>query len=142
MRMFAALAAVAVLAVAALLTVDADAARKPTPAERAAVTYAVLTQVPEIPGSPAVVVLRRIVVSTVQPGHGSSFSRFAAASGFARDASGYPAGSRTALVGFHRRVQGWIMLDYRSSRAGCRKPQGYFGGRRAAILRDLGIRCR
>jgi hypothetical protein len=45
-----------VVVVAAVLTLDAAASRKPTPAERAAVTVAVLTQVPEIPSSRATVV--------------------------------------------------------------------------------------
>lgn len=134
-RVFAALAVVAVLAV------DAGAARKPTPTERTAVTYAVLTQVPEVPSSPAVVVVKRVVVSTVLPGPGSNFSRFAAAFVVARDASLYPAGPRTAVVGLHRRTRGWIMIGYGPGRVVCREPQFFFGGRRAAILRDLGVRC-
>jgi hypothetical protein len=134
-RVFAALAVVAVLAV------DAGAVRKPTPAERAGVSYAVLTQVPELPSSPAVVVVKRVVVSTVRPGSSSNFSRFAAAFVFARDASLFPAGPRTAVVGLHRRTRGWIMIGYGPARVVCREPQFFFGGRRAAILRDLGIRC-
>jgi len=132
---------VAVLALLSLVAADARAARKPSASERAAVTAAVLTQVPDLPSSPAVVVVRRIVVSTVRPGRGSNFLRFAAAFGYGRDASGYPAGTRTAVVGLHRRTRGWIMIGYGPTRAVCREPQFFFGGRRAAILRDLGIRC-
>lgn len=131
-----------VLAAVAALAVDADAARKPTPREKAAVTLAVVMQVPQIEGVPALFLLKRVVVSTVRPGPGSTFSRFALAVGSARDQSGYPVGSRAALVGFHRRVPGWVVVDYAPRRVGCRKPQEFFGGRRAAILRDLGIRCR
>ena len=130
-----------VLAVLAALAVDADAARKPTPAERAAVTLAVLTQVPDTPGYPATVIVRRIVVSTVPSGRSSNFSRFAAAFVVGRDASGYPPGPRTAVIGLHERTKGWIMVGYGPNRAVCREPQFFFGGRRAAILRDLGIRC-
>jgi hypothetical protein len=54
------------------------------------VTLAVLTQVPEAPTSPAVVVVGRVDVSTVRPGRGSNLSRFAAASVIARDASSTP----------------------------------------------------
>jgi hypothetical protein len=75
-----------VVVVAAVLTLDAAASRKPTPAERAAVTVAVLTQVPEIPSSRATVVIRRVVVSTVRPGPRANFTRFAAAFVVARDA--------------------------------------------------------
>ena len=130
-----------VLAVLAVLAVDAHAARKPTPAEQAAVTLAVLTQVPDTTGYPATVVVRRIVVSTVRPGRSSNFSRFAAVFVIARDASGYAPGPRTAVVGLHERTKGWIMVGYGPNRAICREPQLFFGGRRAAILRDLGIRC-
>ena len=135
-----------ILAVAAvvgvLVATDAGAARKPTASERAAMAAAVLAQVPELPRSPAIVVLRRVVVSTVRPGASSSFSRFAAAFVTARDASPYPTGQRTGLLGLHERTKGWIMVGYGPDRAVCREPQLFFGGRRAAILRDLGIRCR
>jgi len=130
-----------VLAVLALLAADAGAARKPTSAERAAVTLAVLTQVPDTAGNRAAVVVRRVVVSTVRPGPRSAFSRFAAAFVVARDSSGYPPGPRTAVIGLQERTKGWIMVGYGPNRAVCREPQSFFGGRRAAILRDLGIRC-
>lgn len=130
-----------VLAVLALLAADAGAARKPTSAERAAVTLAVLAQVPDTPAYPASVVVRRVVVSTVRPGPRSAFSRFAAAFVVARDSSGYPPGPRTAVIGLQERTKGWIMVGYGPTRAVCREPQFFFGGRRAAILRDLGIRC-
>jgi hypothetical protein len=129
-----------VVVVAAVLTLDAAASRKPTPAERAAVTVAVLTQVPEIPSSRATVVIRRVVVSTVRPGPRANFTRFAAAFVVARDASLFPPGPRTALIGLHR--NGYrIMVGYGPNRVVCRERQFFFGGRRAAILRDLGIRC-
>jgi hypothetical protein len=135
MRVFAALTVVAALAV------DAGAARKPNPSERAAVTFAVLTQVPEVPGSPAAVVVRRVIVSSVRPGSGSNFLQFAAAFVIARDSSLYPAGARIAVVGLHKHTKGWIMVGYGPSRAVCKVSQFFFGGRRSAILRDLGIRC-
>ena len=130
-----------ILAVVALLAADARAARKPTSPERAAVTLAVLTQVPDTPAYPASVVIRRVVVSTVRPGASSTFSRFAAAFVVGRDSSGYPPGPRTAIIGLQERTKGWIMVGYGPNRAVCREPQLFFGGRRAAILRDLGIRC-
>lgn len=133
--------ALAVLAVLAVPTADTDAARKPTPAERAAVTLALLAQVPDTQGNRAAVVVRRIVVSSVRPGRSSNFSRFAAAFVVARDSSGFPPGPRTAVIGLNERTQGWIMVGYGPNRVVCKEPQLFFGGRRAAILRDLGIRC-
>ena len=130
-----------VLALLCVLAADAGAARKPTAAERAAVTLAVLTQVPELPGSPAAVVVRRVVVSTVRPGRSASFSRFAAAFVVARDASPYPPGPRTAVIGLHERTKGWVLVGYGPNRVVCQEPQLFFGGRRAAVLRDLGVRC-
>ena len=129
------------LVLAASLAVDAEAARKPSASENAAVTFAVTTQVPDVSDAPARVVIRRIVVSTVRPGAGSSFVRFAAAFGFARDASNYPAGERKAIVGLHRRTGGWIMVGWAPGLRVCEEPQFFFGGRRTTILRDLGIRC-
>jgi hypothetical protein len=117
-----------VLAFVAALAVDADAARKPTTREKAAVTVAVATQTPD-----DLFILRRVVVSTVQPGSRSPYSRFAAAFGFARD--------QAALVALHRRYRSWAVVDYGSRRIGCHMSQIVFGGRRAAVLRDLGIRC-
>jgi hypothetical protein len=133
---------VALLTLAGALTVEAVAARKPTPSERAGVTQAVIQGVPHVEGLAAIFVVRRVVVSTVKPGPGSSFSSFAAAFGVAKDQSGlYATGPRTALVGLHRRTRNWITIGYGVSRVVCREPQSFFGGRRASVLRDLGIRC-
>jgi hypothetical protein len=137
MRAFVVLA---VLAVAATLTLDAGASRKPTPAEKAALTVAVVTQVPDLPSHPAKIVVRRVVVSTVKPGPRANFTRFAAASVVADDFSLFPPGPRTAVIGLHRNGY-WIMVGYGPNRVVCKEPQFFFGGRRAAILRDLGIRC-
>ena len=132
----------AALVLASGLVGDVDAARKPTPSERAAVTLAAIEAVPHVKGFAALFLIRRVAVSTVKPGTSSTFSSFAAAFGVAKDQSGlYPPRSRIALVGRHRRTRSWIAVDYGTSRVGCHEPQGYFGGRRVAILRDLGLRC-
>jgi hypothetical protein len=128
--------------VAATLATGAGAARKPTPSERAAITLAAIDAVPHVGGLAAIFVVRSVVVSTVKPGSGSSFSRFAAAVGVAKDQSGlYPTGPRIALLGLHRRTHNWIAVGYGVGRALCHEPQSFFGGRRGAILRDLGVRC-
>ena len=133
---------VALLTLARAIAIDAVAARKPTPSERAGVTLAVIQGVPHVDGFAAIFVVRRVVMSTVKPGPNSSFSSFAAAFGIAKNQSGlYATGPRTALVGLHRRTKNWITIGYGVNRAVCREPQSFFGGRRAAILRDLGIRC-
>ena len=133
---------VALLTLAGTLAVDTAAARKPTASERAAVTLAVIQGIPHVDGFAAIFVVRRVVMSTVKPGSSSSFSSFAAAFGVAKDQSGlYPTGPRTALVGLHRRTRNWITVGYGVNRVVCREPQSFFGGRRAAILRDLGIPC-
>jgi len=102
----------------------------------------VILQVPSVQGLTTLFVVRRIIVSTVEPGARAPFTRFAAASGFGKDESGvFPEGPRTALVGLHRRTGRWTVVDYGLRRIGCWTPQSSFGGRRAAILRDLGIGC-
>jgi hypothetical protein len=132
----------ALVTVAGTLAVEASAARKPTPSERARVTLAVIEGIPHVDGFAAIFVVRRVVMSTVKPGPSSSFSSFAAAFGVAKDQSGlYSTGQRTALVGLHRRTRNWITIGYGVNRVVCREPQSFFGGRRAAILSDLGIRC-
>ena len=137
----AVVASVALL-LAATLVSGAGAARKPKPNERAAITLAAIDAVPHVGGLAAIFVVRRVVVSTVSPGSSSTFSRFAAAVGVAKDQSGlYPTGPRIALVGLHRRTRNWIAVGYGVDRVLCHEPQSFFGGRRAAILRDLGVRC-
>jgi hypothetical protein len=135
-------ASAAALILAATLASGAGAARKPTPSERAAITVAAIEGVPHVQGLVAFFVVRSVVVSTVKPGSNSSFSSFAAVFGVVRDQSGlFPTGPRIALVGRHRRTRNWITVGYGVRRSICREPQSFFGGRRAAILRDLGIRC-
>jgi hypothetical protein len=135
-------ASVAALVLAATLASSAGAARKPTPSERAAITLAAIEGVPHVDGIAAIFVVRRVVMSTVRPGSNASFSSFGAAFGVAKDQSGlYPTGPRIALVGRHRRTRAWITVGYGVNRVLCHEPQSLFGGRRAAILRDLDIRC-
>ena len=135
-------ASVAALILAATLASSAGAARKPTPSERAAITLAAIEGIPHIKGMAAIFIVRSVVMSTVKPGSNSSFSSFGAAFGVAKDQSGlFPTGPRIALVGRHRRTLNWITVGYGVSRVLCHEPQSFFGGRRAAILRDLGIRC-
>jgi hypothetical protein len=134
---------VALISIAALVAAtsgSADAARKPTPRERADVTRAVLSRLEhDSPGVTASV--KRVVVSTVLPRKQSTYSRFAAADAFGRDRAGRPVGFFRALVGFSRRYERWVSMDYGSSEVGCNEPQVFFAGRRAAILRDLGLEC-
>jgi hypothetical protein len=116
------------LAVAAVLVVDANAARRPTPRERAQIVLAVSNRV----NSPVVVIrVDRIVVSTVSPGPGAPFTRFAVA----------VASGRTALLGYYPSSKDWFVQSYGSKSAACRLHPFRFGGRRAAILRDLGLAC-
>jgi hypothetical protein len=131
-----------VVLLATALASSVGASRKPTPSERAAITVAAIDGVPQVQGIAAFFLVRSVVMSTVKPGSNSTFSGFGAAFGVAKDQSGlYPAGPRIALVGRHRRTRNWITIGYGVRRAICREPQSFFGGRRAAILRDLGIRC-
>ena len=116
------------LAVAAVLVVDANAARRPTPRERVQIVLAVSNRV----NSPVVVIrVDRIVVSTVSPGPGAPFTRFAVA----------VASGRTALLGYYPSSKDWFVQSYGSKSAACRLHPSRFGGRRAAILRDLGLAC-
>jgi hypothetical protein len=73
-------------------------------------------------------------VSTERPGA----SRFAVADVSGRDRLGAVT-PITALVGFSRRFATWVLIDFGSSDVGCQESQQFFGGRRAAILRDLGL---
>jgi hypothetical protein len=116
------------LAVVAVLVVDANAARRPTPRERAQIVLAVSNRV-----NSTLVVIRvdRIVVSTVTPGPGAPFTRFAVA----------VAVGRTALLGYYPRSKDWFVQSYGTKTAACRLHPSRFGGRRAAILRDLGLAC-
>jgi hypothetical protein len=135
-------ASVATFVLAAALASEVGAARKPTPSERAAVTLAAIEGVPQVQGIAAFFLVRSVVMSTVKPGSNSSFSSFAAVFGVAKDQSGlFPTGARIALVGRHRPTRHWITIGYGVPRTICHEPQSFFGGRRAAILRDLGIRC-
>jgi hypothetical protein len=117
------------LVLAAVVVVDANAARRPTPRERAQIVLAVSNRV----SSPVVVVIRvdRIVVSTVSPGPGAPFTRFAVA----------VAAGRTALLGYYPSLKNWFVQSYGTKTAACRLHPSRFGGRRAAILRDLGLAC-
>ena len=117
-------------AVALVLVVDANAARRPTPHERAAIALAVVNQVQR---DNLLIVIRvdRIVVSTVQPGPGSPFARFAIASAF----------DGVALLGFYPSAKGWFVQSYGPRETVCQIRASRFGGRRAAILRDLGLSC-
>ena len=84
-------ASVAALVLAAAVASGAGGARKPTPSERAAITVAAIEGVPHVQGLVAFFMVRSIVTSTVKPGSNSSFSRFAAVFGVAKDQSGlYP----------------------------------------------------
>lgn len=134
----------AVALIAALATVGAmqgDAARSPTPLERADVVRAFLIRLEH--DAPAVTMrVSRVAVSTKQPRAHSIYSRFAVLHALGRDRSGRLVGSPLqGLVGFSRRFQTWVVINYGSTEVGCSEPQAFFGGRRAAILRDLGLGC-
>ena len=126
------------LVLAAALTSGAGAARTPTPSERAALTLASFQVVPQGHGATAFFLIRRVLLSTVTPGRNSRYSSFAAAFGLQ---SGPPPGPRVALVGRSRLTRNWVGIAYGVPRVLCDLPQRYFGGRQAAILADLGIRC-
>ena len=126
---------------AAVASLQASAARSPSARERAEVTRALLIRIER--DNPAVTVrVNRVLVSTKLPGKRSIYSQFAAADALGRDRSGRLVGSPIrALMGFSRRFQTWVAIDYGSDLVGCNEPQVFFGGRRAVILRDLGLGC-
>jgi hypothetical protein len=128
------------LALAVLLTSAADAARKPTQSERAAISRTVLLRIEHDYPTYAVKVTYT-AVSTAPPGAGSVYSKFAVADFGGRDEAGQQLDPLASLVGFSRRFRAWVILDYGSSGVGCRERQAFFGGRRAAILRDLNLAC-
>jgi hypothetical protein len=72
-----------------------------------------------------------VVVSTVSPGPGAPFTRFAVA----------VASDRTAVLGYYPRSKDWFVRSYGAKTAACRLHPSRFRGRRAAILRDLGLAC-
>ena len=118
------------LAIALVLVVDASASRRATPRERVEVVLALTTYVQR--QNPVLIVrLDRIVVSTVQPGSSTGFTRFAVAGAL----------GRIALLGYYPSSKAWFVQTYGSQAAVCRTHPSRFGGRRAAILRDLGLRC-
>jgi hypothetical protein len=120
----------AVFALAAVLVVDANAARRPTARERSEIVSAVSTHI--LRNNPLVIVrVDRIVVSTVRPGPRAPFNRFAIAVGL----------GRTTLLGYYPDSKRWFVKGYGSTRAVCRTSPYIFGGRRAAILLDLGLDC-
>ena len=119
-----------VFAVALVFVVDANASRRPTPRERGDIVLALTRHVQR--HNPLVIVrLDRIVVSTVQPGPSTGFTRFAVAGGL----------GRMALLGYYASSKAWFVQTYGSQGAVCRTHPSRFGGRRAAILRDLGLSC-
>jgi len=120
----------AVVAVAIVLAFDANAARRPTTREQAEIVHAVAMHFER--ANPLVLVrVDQIVISTVQPGPRTGFTRFAIAVGL----------GRTALLGYYPSSKAWYVKSYGSKRAACRTSPYLFGGRRAAIFRDLGIKC-
>ncbi len=119
-----------VFALALVVVADASASRRATPRERAEIVLALTTYVQR--QNPVIVVrLDRIVVSTVQPGSSTGFTRFAVAGTL----------GRIALLGYYPSSKGWFVQTYGSQTAVCRTHPSRFGGRRPAILRDLGLRC-
>jgi hypothetical protein len=120
---------------------SATASRPPDSTERADIVRAVLIRLET--DSPSVTIhVNRVVVATKQPRARSKYSVFAAAHALGRDGTGHLVGSPlTALVGYSRRFRTWVTITYGSDQVGCGAPQLLFGGRRAAILRDLGLGC-
>ncbi|MDQ3085633.1 MAG: hypothetical protein M3Q67_02380 [Actinomycetota bacterium] len=122
--------ALVAFAVALVFVVDASAARRPTPRDRAAIVLAVANQVQR--ENPVILIrIDRIVVSTVQPGPGAPFARFAIA---------FTPGNM-ALLGFYPSAKDWFVQSYGSKRTVCQTRASRFGGRGTAILRDLGLTC-
>jgi hypothetical protein len=121
----------------------AAASRNPSAAERAAIAKAVLLQLEHDAPTVRTMVDNRVKVSTVAPPASSTYLRFALAGASGVDASGQAVQGAAVLVGFSRRYHGWFVLTYGSDLGlPCNYPQVWFGGRRTAILADLGIRCR
>jgi hypothetical protein len=122
--------ALGVCIVLLVLVVEASAARSPTSRERADIVLAMVTHFQR--DNPLILVrVDRIRVSTVRLGPDATFTRFAIAVGL----------GRTTLLGYYPSSRRWFVKAHGSRRAVCRTSPFIFAGRRAAILRDLGIEC-
>jgi hypothetical protein len=119
-----------------ILIATAEGARSPTRQERTLIVQAVTAgmeaaenrSVPSFRGK--VTGIKMSVVTTPR----AFFNRYAAASYFDPTIGG-----AAVFLGFRRSY--WHVLSYGSSDVGCGYPQRLLGGRRQAILADLGLDC-
>jgi hypothetical protein len=58
-----------------------------------------------------------------------------------QDPGGNPLDTLYAILGYSRRYHVWAMLGYGTNDVSCDRPAALFGGRRKAILKDLGVPC-
>jgi hypothetical protein len=143
MRIARAVPPLAIALIGFTATGAAMASRRPSLTERAGIARAVLLQLEHDAPTIRTTVDSAIKVSTVAPGSTSTYVRFALAGASGVDASGQAVQGAAALVGFSRHYHQWFVLTYGSDLGlPCNYPQAWFGGRRSAILADLGVRCR
>jgi hypothetical protein len=122
----------------------ASATRKPTPAERAALTQAVFDVLPSVEATSAIpgTKVSGVSVSTKSP-------KFPAATKFyyrtfaAVSVDNARVGGAVLLFGFYvARISGWKLLSGPgSSGVGCDVSDAIFHGFKAIVLRDLGLYC-
>ncbi len=123
------------------LTGDAGASRRASAGEKQHITRQVLIELerdnPVLP-----IRVTRIRLSTQRPGATSPYSKFAIANFTALDERGDPLDEIYGLLAYSKRFKAWTMIGYGSDDVGCAPSEAQlFGGRRAAILRDLGVPC-
>jgi hypothetical protein len=121
----------------------AQAARKPTARERGAIEQAIFDDYLRSHISTAHAVIKAIRISThaaPRPrGHATGYySAFARVDLFDSRASG----PGYALLGYRvGSLPGWRVLDLGSAAVGCGVPATNFRGHKAAVFRDLKLRC-
>ena len=135
---------IVVAALVLFLPLTASAAttqRNPTPNERSALTRSVLASL-ELDSPTIPIKVLAIRVSTQPPGAASVYSKFATVEFTGLSESGEQLDTISGFLGYSRRLKVWTMIEYGSSgENGCVRPAALFGGRKVAILGDLGARC-
>jgi hypothetical protein len=129
------------VAISMIVASDAGASRSPTTAERKQIAREVLIEL-EADNPVLPIRVKRVVISTQRPGATSPYSKFALANFTALDAKGDPLDEIYGILGYSKRFRAWHVIGYGSDDVGCdAQDAALFGGRRAAILRDLGPTC-
>ena len=135
-------AMIALIAASLLVASEAGASRRPTTIEKREVSREMLVEVErDSPTVPTRVIAVR--VSTIRISATSPYSKFAVVALSGYNERGEPIGdSMHGVLGYSKRYRAWTIIGYGSSEVACdRADLPLFGGQRAAILRDLGLRA-